>query len=83
YIYCYSLNDKTPRVFAIKNFNTLVLAAFVNVVLLLNFASYFRSEQAPVGFYNMNFQFFNTFNDNYLRTNAYDKYFKGMQGNVD
>ncbi|EFM6698571.1 polymerase, partial [Escherichia coli] len=53
------------------------------VVLLLNFASYFRNEQAPVGFYNMNFQFFNTFNDNYLRTNAYDKYFKGMQGNVD
>ncbi|MCZ8807441.1 EpsG family protein [Escherichia albertii] len=83
YIYCYSLNSKAPRVFAIKNFNTLVLAAFVNVMLLLNFASYFRNEQAPVGFNNMNLQFFNTFNDNFLRTNAYDKYFKAMQDSVD
>lgn len=83
YIYCYTLSDKTPRVFAIKNFNTLILAVFVNVMLLLNFASYFRNEQAPVGFNNMNFQFFDMFNDNYLRANAYEKYFKGMQGSVD
>lgn len=83
YIYCHSLNNKAPRVFAIKNFNTLALAVFVNVMLLLNLASYFRNEQAPVGFNNMNLQLFNTFDDDYLRTNAYDKYFKGIQGSVD
>ncbi|MED8763620.1 polymerase, partial [Escherichia marmotae] len=58
-------------------------AVFVNVMLLLNLASYFRNEQAPVGFNNMNLQLFNTFDDDYLRTNAYDKYFKGIQGSVD
>lgn len=83
YVYCYSLNDKMPRLYSIKSFNTLVLALFVNSMLLLNFASYFRNEQAPVGFNNMNLQFLNLFDDDYLRTNANDKYFKTMQDNVD
>lgn len=79
YVFCVAPKGEGTRLFSIKSYNTLILSLFFSGMLTLNFISYFRNDQAPVQFNNMNFRLLSFLENDYVRKLANDKYYDATQ----
>lgn len=74
YLFCLTSPYTMKRIFRIQSYNTFILSVFFSGMLFLNFISYFRNEQAPVQFFNLNLQFLTFMNDKDVNKIATEKY---------
>lgn len=74
YVFCLTSLYSKKRTLRIQSYNTFILSVFFTGMLFLNFISYFRNEQAPVQFFNLNFQFWTFMNDKHVNRIANEKY---------
>lgn len=84
-IYLFALSPylRGKRLLAIKSYTTLMISIFFSIVLFFNFSSYFRNAASPVEFENLNFYFLNTFDDDFSKALAMEKYLDAMKNSSE